>query len=256
MTPLMLEGKTVLVTGATSGIGMAVLETCLREKVSAVLALGRDTAKLDDLLQRYPSAKGWGRIIPIAADFHDPAGLDIAMERVGDFQGAIDGVVLSAGIDKTLPFGITTEKTITEVLHLNTMVPLELIRRLLKAGRLKGSASIILVSSVMGLVGQPGKAAYCASKSALIGAAKVLALELAPQRIRVNVVAPGVVETPLTENLFRKMTAENLLKLKEMHPLGFGKPDDVAELILFLLSGRSSWITGTTITIDGGYTAH
>lgn len=105
----------------------------------------------------------------------------------------------------------------------------------------------------MGILGQSGKVGYCASKSAVIGAVKASALELAKRNIRVNAVLPGVVMTPMTEKLFEKIDEASQKRIQDMHPLGFGTVEDVVPTIAFLLSDNSKWITGQNIIIDGGY---
>jgi NAD(P)-dependent dehydrogenase (short-subunit alcohol dehydrogenase family) len=251
-----LSGKSILITGATSGIGRATVLACTEEGVRVVVACGRDTDKLAKLSEEVRQVNPDVRIIAWAGDFLLLPGFDDLTGLLDEESVLLDGAVFSAGIDKTLPINITTDKVMTDLLRLNTVAPIELIRQLIRKKRLKNPSSLVFISSVMGLVGQPGKTAYCASKGALIGAAKALALELAPQSINVNVVAPGIVETPLTDKLFKMMTSENLNQLKQMHPLGFGKPEDVANLATFLLSNKAAWITGSTITIDGGYSTH
>ena len=116
-------------------------------------------------------------------------------------------------------------------------------------------ASLVAVSSVMGTVGQPAASVYSASKGALNLAVKSLALEFARQKIRVNSVAPGLVETSMAAEVKEKISGEDYQRIEELHPLGIGKTEDVASAIAFLLSDMSKWITGTTLIVDGGYTS-
>jgi len=128
------------------------------------------------------------------------------------------------------------------------------VKELLKKSTFSSTGgSIVWLGSVMGSLGQKGKIAYTSSKAAVEGLVKSLALELAGKNIRVNCVAPGIVETPLTSELFSKISEDSIKSIEAMHPLGFGKPEDIANLICFLLSDQSKWITGTTHYIDGGY---
>jgi NAD(P)-dependent dehydrogenase (short-subunit alcohol dehydrogenase family) len=252
----LLTGKNILITGASSGIGQAILQDAIDNGASLLVACGRDPSKLNILCNKIFSMNTNAIVFPWAGDFLDKNSLQNFFNFLTEKDFVFDGIIFSAGADKTLPFKITTDDIFLNLFRINSLLPIEILRMLWKNNRINDSASIIFISSVMGFVGQPGKTAYCSTKAALIGAVKALALELAYRKIRVNVIAPGIVETPMTDNLFKILTADNLLKLKAMHPLGFGTAEDIAYMATFLLSKKSRWITGSTITIDGGYTAH
>jgi NAD(P)-dependent dehydrogenase (short-subunit alcohol dehydrogenase family) len=115
--------------------------------------------------------------------------------------------------------------------------------------------SIVFISSVMGIAGEKGKALYSMTKGALIAAVRSLAIELAPRKIRVNSISPGVVETPMSKNAIYSRNEESLNKIRTLHPLGLGQPEDIANACVFLLSNASRWITGTNLVADGGYLA-
>jgi NAD(P)-dependent dehydrogenase (short-subunit alcohol dehydrogenase family) len=115
--------------------------------------------------------------------------------------------------------------------------------------------SIIFISSIMGVAGENGKSLYSMTKGALIAGTRSLAIELAPRKIRVNCISPGVVETPMSNSAIYSQHAESLDKIRNLHPLGLGSPTDVANACTFLLSDASKWITGINLIIDGGYTA-
>jgi len=108
----------------------------------------------------------------------------------------------------------------------------------------------------MGVLGDIGNVAYCSSKGALLSAGKAMALELAAKKIRVNCVLPGVVETEMSKQLFLTISEESRNSILKMHPLGLGKPEDIANACIFLLSDASRWITGTNFYVDGGYSSH
>ena len=117
------------------------------------------------------------------------------------------------------------------------------------------SSSFIFIASVRGFLGKPGAIGYCSSKGALISGMKAMALELARKGIRVNSISPAIVETEMTKKLFENIPAESKQEIEKMHPLGFGKPDDVANACIYLLSNASKWVTGTNLILDGGYSA-
>ena len=139
---------------------------------------------------------------------------------------------------------------------MNVIAGIELARTIIKKKYISSvGASLVYIASVMGINGQPGKTAYSASKGALIAAVRSMALELAPNNIRVNAVSPGVVDTPMSQKLFSEIPQAAQQAVISMHPLGIGRPDDIAQACLFLLSDASRWITGTNLIIDGGYSA-
>jgi NAD(P)-dependent dehydrogenase (short-subunit alcohol dehydrogenase family) len=132
---------------------------------------------------------------------------------------------------------------------------LEITKSITKNSNISTNASIIYISSIVGILGQPGKTAYSASKGALIAAAKCLALELAPKGIRVNTILPALVETEMSSKILASLSEEGKNNVLKMHPLGFGKPIDIANSAAFLLSSAAKWITGSEFLIDGGYSA-
>lgn len=235
----------ILVTGATSGIGKVLVEKLIEDKENHVFGIGRDGSKLGSLI-----------------DEENFTFLPFDLNHVGDieelFNSSMGGIkfkgfVHCAGIEETLPISLYTPSRIQSIFALNVFSAIEILRILSKKKYSKDSASFILLSSVMGELGQAGKVGYCSSKAALLGVVNSLSLELAKREIRVNAISPGIVETPLTQKLFQQLDEENVNKIIGMHPIGIGKPDDVVSLINFLLSDNSRWITGQNIKIDGGY---
>jgi NAD(P)-dependent dehydrogenase (short-subunit alcohol dehydrogenase family) len=136
------------------------------------------------------------------------------------------------------------------------MVGSQLVRGLHQKTVKQPDASVVFLSSVTALVGQPGQSVYGATKGAVAAMVRSLALEYSRESTRINCVAPAVVDTPMTENLKGLMSAEAFDRIVQMHPLGIGRPSDVANAVAFLLSPLARWITGTTLVVDGGYTAH
>ena len=241
----------VVVTGASSGIGRATAVRFGRDG-AAVLAVGRKAAALQEVAQAVERAGG--RCVPFEADVTAGGAPDaIVSSAVGAF-GGLTAVVNAAGIIATGTVENTPDEGWDAMLDINLRAPFRLMRAAtpqLVASR----GSIVNVSSVTGLRAFPGVLAYCVSKAGMDQLTRCAALELAAQGVRVNAVNPGVVVT----NLHRRsgVTEENytafLERSKQTHPLGrAGEAEEIAELIVFLASDRAGWITGETISIDGG----
>ena len=245
-----LTNKHILVTGASSGIGMeiAILVSKLGARVSLV---GRKKETLENVLSKL---EGNGHYLH-EFDITNFSELDHLVSSVVEISGLIDGFVHSAGIEMTRPLKMLKINHYKDVFDVNTISALEMTRIVTKNGNISNEASIIFISSIVGLLGQAGKTAYSASKGALIAASKCLALELASKGIRVNTILPALVETEMSSKILESMSEESKINILKMHPLGFGKPIDVANSAAFLLSPASKWITGVEFKIDGGYSA-
>jgi NAD(P)-dependent dehydrogenase (short-subunit alcohol dehydrogenase family) len=248
---MLFSGQTVIVTGATSGIGRASAEAFGRERAS-VVPVGRDRAALDQVAATIRSAGG--QASPCAVDLtHDEAPATIVAAAVDAF-GRIDVLVNAAGIIASAPLETTPDAMWDEMMAVNLRAPFRLMREVvphLKARK----GTIVNVSSVNGLRSFPGVLAYCVSKAAVDHLTRCAAIEMAPLGIRVNAVNPGVTVTNLhrRSGMDEDRYAAFLERSKETHPLGRpGQPGDIAELIVFLASERAGWMTGETIPIDGG----
>jgi NAD(P)-dependent dehydrogenase (short-subunit alcohol dehydrogenase family) len=178
------------------------------------------------------------------------------LRDIGGSVLPLDGVVHSAGVHLMRPLRVLTARALEDVLRINITAAVGLARAYCQKGICASNGSIVYLSSVAGLTGQSGVAAYAASKSGIIGLTRALAVELAADRIRVNCVAPGLVATEMSRTLLDMLTPEQASELEKMHLLGFGNARDVASAIAFLLAGTGRWITGTVLVVDGGYTAH
>jgi NAD(P)-dependent dehydrogenase (short-subunit alcohol dehydrogenase family) len=243
----MITVKTILVTGATSGLGLCVCEYLLKNSYS-IIALGRDESKIKDL-QSGPYKDAFKFVSIDLVDF------DRYPEIFNILPNGrkLDGFVHCAGIEETLPLSLYTPKNVQKIFEINVFSGIELLRFFSKKQYSNDGSSVIFFSSVMGELGQPGKIGYCATKSAVLGIVRSSALELAKRGIRVNAISPGVVNTPMTQKLFSQIDEYNIEKIKKMHPLGIGQVEDVIPLIFFLLTDGSRWITGQNLKIDGGY---
>ena len=245
--------QSVLVTGATSGIGRAAALRFAREGAS-ILAVGRKAAALGDVAHAVELAGG--RCVPFDADVTDEAAPDAIAAAARDAFGGLHTLVNAAGIIANGTVENTTDAAWDEMLDVNLRAPFRLMRAvtpMLIAATPKGS--VVNVSSVTGLRAFPGVLAYCVSKAGVDQLTRCAALELAPHGVRVNAVNPGVTVTNLhrRSGLDEDKYAAFLERSKGTHPLGrAGEPAEIAELIWFLASDRAGWITGETISIDGG----
>ena len=243
--------QTVVVTGASSGIGRAAAMRFARDG-AAVLAVGRKAAALTEVAHEIERAGG--RCVPFEADVTRADAAAAVVGKAVEAFGGLTTLVNAAGIITMGTIENTTDEAWDEMLDINLRAPFRLMRAAvphLVASR----GSVVNVSSVTGLRAFPGVLAYCVSKAGVDQLTRCAALELAPQGVRINAVNPGVV----ISNLHRRsgMNEENyaafLDRSKQTHPLGrAGEPGEIADLIAFLASDRAGWITGETISIDGG----
>ena len=250
-SPFGLCGRTVLVTGASSGIGK---ETCgLLARLGAKLVLtGRNAERLFAVQQ---SLSGETHVVEVFDLESGSATIPEWMKRIASTCGLLDGVVHCAGVHVAMPLMALKPQDFHTAFAMNVVAGAMLARGLRQRAVRGSNPALVFVSSIAGLVGAPGASPYSASKGALTALMRSLALELAAEHIRVNCVAPGFVQTEMTERFGRTLTEQQMARIKEDHPLGIGMPADVANAIAFLLADSSRWITGSTLVVDGGYTA-
>jgi len=242
--PFSLEGKTILVTGAASGIGKATSLQCSAMGAKLVL-LDLSEEGLQNTMHEI-GKEGDDYYVINLTDY----------ERICELVSQLpmlDGVVSNAGIVMSLLAKFNERDDMENIFKINTFSHINLVQELIKQKKLNKCASIVFTSSMSGVYcGLVGGSLYGATKSALLGYSKALALELAPRNIRVNTIHPGMIATPLTQNTV--LSHELLEKDAKNYPLGrYGKAEEVAYAIVYLLSDAASWMTGTKILIDGGY---
>ena len=237
----------ILLTGATSGIGLETLKSLLANK-NKVYAVARDFSKISNLLELHSDS-----LVPITFDLKETENIEKIFNEINLVDEKLDAIIHCAGIEETIPLTLYMPAKIKNIYEVNVFAGIELLRHFTKKKYSNDGASAVFVSSVMGVLGQPGKIGYCSTKAAVLGMVKASALEFAKRKIRVNAVLPGVVNTPMTQNLFSQISAENVEEIKAMHPLGIGEVSDVVPTIEFLISTNSRWITGQNFIIDGGY---
>lgn len=246
-----LKGKRILVTGASSGIGKAFAQRAASLGASLII-FGRNIERLKETYNNLLGEEHEYYNIDLT-DFSHVA--QIIRSSVAS-AGIINGFVHCAGIEKTLPFKASTPQLFKEIFEINVFAGFEIARILSQKNIVDPSgASYIFISSVAGKLGDAGKVAYSSSKSALLGGVKSMAIELAVKKIRCNCVLPGIVVTEMVNNLFNSIPLDAKQKIINKHPLGLGKPEDVASLMCFLISDQAKWITGSEYIIDGGYSA-
>ena len=232
--PFSLEHKKILVTGASSGIGRGISIDTSKMGASLIVT-ARNEERLKDTMS-FLEGKDHSYVIADLS-FEDD------INRIVDSLPVIDGIVLSAGMIKTMPVKNISSKAIDEIFDVNIISNIKLLSKLLKRKKLAHSASIVLI----------GNSLYSSTKGAMNSFAKAMALEVAKLKIRVNCIQPGFIPS----NILNKSGIEEDSMLRwyaERHPLGFGTPTDIANACIYLLSDAAQWVTGSIFTIDGGYT--
>jgi len=252
INPFTLEGKVIVVTGASSGIGRA--SSILLNKLGAVVILiARRESELFKTQEQlnYPSKSE-----VVSLDLSELDNFSTIVDEIVAKHGRISGFVHSAGIESTVPLKVLKKKHLQDMFDLNVFSGIEISKIITKKKyACKEGMSIVFIASVMSQLGQPGKIAYSASKSALISMSKSMALELAPRKIRVNTISPAMVKTELMDKMFSELSESSIEEINKMHPMGVGEPEDVANAVVYLLSDASKWVTGINLTVDGGYSA-
>ena len=245
--PFSLEHKTILVTGAASGIGRAIAIECSKMEVQLIIT-DRNAERLKDTLSLMENHHLHQTIL---ADLLNEKDID---DLVTFIPEKLDGIVQCAGITIPKPFQFLSRENIHDVMNINFEAPIMLTQTLLKKKKIANPASIVFISSINGvLCSNPSASIYAASKGAINGIAKNLAIELAIKGIRVNSVNPGMVHTNIYES--GVITEEQFKEDMKKYPLKrYGKPEEIAYAVIYLLSDASQWVTGSNLVIDGGYT--
>jgi NAD(P)-dependent dehydrogenase (short-subunit alcohol dehydrogenase family) len=244
------SSKNILITGAASGIG--------RKTAITLSSLGANLILLDvneeALKETQKECSENTRIL--VYDLLDTENLKKAVENKIAETGKLHALINIAGIPCVQPLKVLKTETVEKVLRINTLAALELSKIFCNIKNHQGDyPSIIFISSVYGLVGSAANVAYSMSKAALHGITKSLAVEMAGKNIRVNCIAPGFIKTEMFDNVSGAFDDEYNKRLSDLHPLGLGEAQDIANSIVFLASDMSKWITGAILSVDGGFTA-
>ncbi len=244
-----LKNKCAIITGASSGIGRETALSLAKEGCN-IFMIARRQERLKELKDEI-AALGV-RAEYAVGDVVDEALVKIMVAEAYSALGGFDILVLSAGEALMRPFNLTTRADFNRLMEVNTFGVVNLCKE--SIGKMDSGGSIIFITSPAGIHGAKGMSAYALSKGGLVAFGKSLALELAPQKIRVNIVSPGFVKTEMTQDLYGKLSVAQLEKITSAHPLGAGSVVDVANTIKFLVSDEASWITGIVLAVDGGFT--
>lgn len=240
--PFSLSQKTIFVTGASSGIGRAIAIYCSRMGARVVIT-GRNDLELSRTLDLL-SHEGHSKIV---ADINVEAEVDALIQQLPP----LDGFVSNAGINKRALCKYLKEKDMDMIVRTNLTSPILLTKKILKQNKLNPAASVIFISSIAAYQSSIGDGVYSATKGGIASFAKVLALELAGNKVRVNTIQPAMVRTELIDN--GPLTAEDYEKDERRYPLSrYGTPEDIASAAVYLLSDAACWVTGTDMVIDGG----
>lgn len=242
---MLLSDKVALVTGASRGIGRAIMEK-FAEEGAIVYANARSEGALDDV-----AAKSDGRIIPLYFDVCDKTAVKKAVMRIQKEQKRLDVLVNNAGIMRDAYLEMVDDATLEETFATNVTAPIHIAQYAVRLMKRAGGGSIVNMASIIGQRGNAGQTAYAASKGAVIAVTKTWARELAPFGIRVNAIAPGNIDT----DLFHAIGEEKEKEITSKIGMGrIGSPEEIANVALFLASGMSSYVTGETIGANGGWT--
>ncbi len=238
-----------LITGASRGIGRAIAVDLARTGAEIAI-VGRDVAALEETAAAARAARPEARVLTLPADVADPAAVEGFVKRTLEEFGRIDIAVANAGqavdglIVRAKPADIDT------MLDVNLKSAFYLVTAVARPMMKQRAGAIVLVSSIVGIAGNAGQAAYAASKAGLLGLAKSVAKELGSRNVRVNAVAPGLIETAMTQSMPEQARAHYLATI----PLGrAGSPEDVSGVVTFLCSDAARYVTGQTIVVDGGF---
>ncbi len=244
-----LRGRHVLVTGASSGIGQDCAILCA--SLGATVSLfGRNQERLEATRMAMDQPDRH-RCYPV--DLSDGEKTQQAVEEAMRHAGKFGGFIHSAGLQHSKPLKVISRNDIEELFAVNVTAAIDLLRLVCSKKRRAEGLSCVLIASVRAHAGEAGIITYSASKGALLSGARAAAAELARYGIRVNTVSPAYIQSQMANEFSSELPAEAIERLEKSHPLGLGKPRDVANLCAFLLSDAARWITGSDYLIDGGY---
>lgn len=252
--PFSLSGKTIMVTGANSGIGAQCAIDCAAMGARVVL-VARNEERLQSVLLQM-SGEGH-RYYVLDLETLVDSSQDVGkkfMSHVVEENGKLDGLVHAAGVEKTLPLKLLKPQDYQHILNINAVSAFELVRQCNNKSFFNDGGHIVLIASITAVIGRGGTAAYAASKGAMVSAIRSMVPELARKKITINCISPGTILTPLMQNFLSTLSEEDYAKRVSGFPLGLGETTDISHACVYLLSDAARWITGQNLIIDGGYT--
>lgn len=244
----MARTRRILIVGASSTLGVATAKVLARDGVDLWLTY-RSAEKEQMLRTACPEAR------LTRYDVCQPVQTAALQEEIEKIWGSLDGLFVSAGVGLLQPATLWKRSPSVELWDVNVRSLLDIAQAFFRPLSRGDVPSILFLSSIMGLTGSAGMSAYAASKGAVASLARALAVEWAPRSVRANALAPGIVPSPMVEEMFSNLSDIQRQAIAARHPLGFGTPEDVAHAARFLLSREARWITGVVLPVDGGYTA-
>ena len=240
------QNKIVVITGGGSGIGLAIATKFVEEKFTTII-VGRDQQKLDAAQQKLGTL-----CVPISCDLTDLSAVPKLVEDIINKYGKVDVLVNNAGINMKKEFTEVSDEDFQRILMTNVTAVFVLSREVVKHMLQKGAGSIINISSMASQYGIPKVIAYTASKAAIEGMTKAMAVELSPKGIRVNCIAPGFIATDMSAKALNN-DPERKQKVMSRTPMGYmGDPSDIANAALYLANGEAKYVTGVVLPVDGG----
>ena len=249
--PLAIASKTILVTGAASGIGRQCAIDFSNAGANLILLDLNQEALFATKELCNPQVKCYCGVVDLTQAEAVAAIVSEAVTAVTP----IDGLLHCAGIEKTLPFNKLSDEDYKKIYNVNVLGALNVMKPVMKGRNHGENTHFVLISSITSIVGRPGVAAYAASKGAILSMVKTIALEIASKGMTINCISPGTILTPLMQQMMESLTEEQRKERQEGFPLGLGRPSDISNTAMFLLSDGARWITGQNIVVDGGYTS-
>ena len=246
--------KTIVVTGASSGIGKNIALNIARNNARLIM-ISKDEDKLEEARLEITKITNNKEIKAICCDLSAKKSLEKCIKTISDLDSRVYGLVNNAAINPSREdISGTKESDWADIINTNLTGVFQLTKGMIQLMRKNNIGCIVNISSIAGINGMKNRFSYSVTKSALIGFTNSIAADFSKKNIRVNTICPGYVKTPLTEKFLNNLSETDLLELKEKHPLkGFGDTQDIANIVDFLLSEKSGWITGAIIPVDGGY---